>query len=305
MWPALPFLLLGMPLRPGQSGVSTERPMISVDVNLVMVRVTVCDRKGEFVPGLSKEDFHVFEDGQPQTIRLFQHEDMPVSVGLVVDNSTSMAPKRPGVVLAALEFIHSSNPRDEMFVVNFNERVSLGLPPTQLFSTGSSQLIQALNGVPARGKTALYDAIENGLAHLRKASRQKKVLIVISDGGDNASRHKLPQVIEDAERSDVVIYTIGLFDDYDEDRNPGVLTKLARATGGEVFLPSESGKVGPICKRIAEDIRHQYTIGYAPSDPKLDNTYRTIRVKVTRPHGGGVLVRTRAGYIASPLAGER
>jgi VWFA-related protein len=212
-----------------------------------------------------------------------------------------MSPKRPGVVLAALEFIHSSNPQDEMFVVNFNERVSLGLPPTQLFSTGTSQLIQALNGVAARGKTALYDAIESGLTHLSKASRQKKVLVVISDGGDNASR----QVIEDAERSDVVIYTIGLFDDYDDDQNPGVLTKLARATGGEVFLPSESSKVGPICKRIAEDIRQQYTIGYAPSNGKLDNTYRTIRVTATRPHGGRVSVRARAGYIASPPAGER
>ncbi len=153
--------------------------------------------------------------------------------------------------------------------------------------------------------TALYDAIEDGLAHLKKASRQKKVLIVVSDGGDNASRHKLPEVIEDAERSDVIIYTIGLFDDYDSDRNPGVLKKLARATGGEVFLPREYSEVGPICKRIAEDIRHQYTIGYEPSDAKLDDTYRTIKVTAARPHGGSFLVRTRAGYIASPQVGER
>jgi VWFA-related protein len=245
------------------------------------------------------------EDGQPQTLSLFNHEDMPVSVGLVVDNSTSMARKRNDVILAALEFVHSSNPQDEMFVVNFNERVSLGLPSTQLFSTSSSELIQALNGVPARGMTALYDAIEAGLAHLKKASRQKKVLIVISDGGDNASHHKLSRVLEDAERSNVIIYTIGLFDDYDHDRNPGVLKKLARVTGGEEFLPDESSKIVMLCKHIAEDIRHQYTIGYTPSDQKLNDTYRTVRVTVTNPHGGSVFVRTRTGYIASPENGDQ
>ncbi len=139
LWRLLPLLFLLIPAGSGQ---------ISVDVNLVVLHATVRDRKGEFVPGLRREDFHVFENGQPQTIRLFKHEDMPVSVGLVVDNSTSMARKRRDVVLAALEFVHSSNPQDEMFVVNFNERVSLGLPPTQLFSANSSELIQALNGVP-------------------------------------------------------------------------------------------------------------------------------------------------------------
>jgi Ca-activated chloride channel family protein len=301
LWCALPLLvLLTQPSLPGQSGASAGGATISVDVDLVVLHVTVRDRKGEFVSALRKEDFHVFEDGRRQTIRLFHHEDVPLSVGLLVDNSTSMGRKRGDVTAAALAFVRSSNPQDEMFIVNFNERVSLGLPSAKLFSTSAGELEKALNGVPARGQTALYDAIEVALAHLKKASREKRVLIVVSDGGDNASHHKLQRVLKDAERSDVIIYTIGLFDESDADQNPGVLKKLAHATGGEAFLPSGSSEVVPICEGIAEDIRHQYTIGYVPSNQKLDDTYRTIRVTATRPHGGKVFVRTRAGYLATP-----
>ncbi len=230
----------------------------------------------------------------------FKYEDVPVAVGLIVDNSGSMRRKRKEVTAAALAFARSSNPRDEMFVVNFNERTSLGLPDTELFSASTQELTHALNGVPANGKTALYDAIELGLAHLKKATLDKKALIVISDGGDNASHHTLSQVLESAGRSDAIIYTIGLFDEYDQDCNPGVLRSIARVTGGEAFLPKETSKVVPICERIAEDIRTQYTIGYLPSSQKLDNTYRTIAVTATGQHGEKLLVRTRAGYFASP-----
>lgn len=298
---SLLFLLLGVPLNlPGQSAVPGDGATIAVDVNLVVLHVTVRDRKGDFVSGLRKEDFGVWENGQPQTIRLFKHEDMPVSLGLIVDNSQSMARKRNDVTAAALAFVRSSNPQDEMFVVNFNERVNLGLPTTKLFSASAPELEKALKGVSAYGTTALYDAIEEGLAHLKRASCPKKVLIVISDGGDNASRHKLPQVLDDAEHSDAIIYTIGLFDEHDADQNPGVLRKIARATGGEAFLPAETSEVVPICERVAADIRHQYTIGYAPSNAKLDNTYRAVRVAAARQHGRRLFVRTRAGYIASP-----
>jgi len=300
-WRLLAFLfLVSAPGLPGQSEGSAVGPTISVDVNLVVLHATVRDRKGGFVSGLRQEDFHVFEDGRPQTIRLFQHEDVPVSVGLVVDNSASMAGKRKDVTAAAMAFVRSSNPQDEMFVVNFNQRVSLGLPAAEPFSASAAQLEKALNGVPAYGTTALYDAVEEGLGHLKKASLEKKVLIVVSDGGDNASHHTLAQVLADAERSDVIVYTIGLFDEHDADQNPAVLKKIARATGGETFLPAESREVTPICERIAEDIRHQYTIGFEPSNRKLDNTYRTIAVTAARPHGGKLLVRTRSGYIAAP-----
>ena len=303
LWGALLFFTL-LPEIFGQVGVSAERPTISVDVNLVVLHVTVRDRNGAFVSGLRSRDFRVKENGRPQLIRLFQHEDMPVSVGLIVDNSMSMRRKRRDVTGAALTFARSSNPRDEMFVVNFNERVSLGLPAMELFSTSSSELERALNGVPASGRTALYDAIESGLAHLKSATRDKKVLIIVSDGGDNASRHHLSQVLQDAESSEVILYTIGLFDEQDADTNPGVLRKLARATGGEAFLPGESSQVEPICQRIAEDIRHQYTIGYAPSDPQRNGGYRAIKLTATRPQGGELRVRTREGYIASEARTE-
>ncbi|MGA2725483.1 MAG: VWA domain-containing protein [Bryobacteraceae bacterium] len=271
-----------------------------MDVNLVVLHAIVRDRKGGLASGLPKENFHVFENGAPQEVRVFQHEDVPVAVGLIVDNSGSMGPKRKDVTAAALAFVRSSNPRDEMFVVNFNERVSFGLPDTQLFSASAAELERALNGVRANGKTALYDAIDDGLAHLRQATPDKKVLIVISDGGDNASRHTLGQVLEGVERSDAIVYTVGLFDEFDAGRNPAVLRRIARATGGEAFLPEETSRVVPICERIAQDIRNQYTVGYMPSNRKLDNSYRTISVTATGQHGEKLLVRTRAGYIASP-----
>jgi VWFA-related protein len=187
-----------------------------------------------------------------------------------------------------------------MFIVNFDGRVTLGLPAAKLFSASVPELEKALNGLPAYGMTALYDAVEQGLTHLKQARCQKKVLVVISDGGDNASRHNLAQVVEDAEHSDAIIYTIGLFDEHDADQNPAVLRKIARATGGEAFFPAETGAVVPICESIAADIRHQYTIGYSPSNAKLDNTYRAIRVAAARPRGGRLYVRTREGYLASP-----
>jgi Ca-activated chloride channel homolog len=293
--------LLLLVVLPGlaQEGAPAGGDTFKVDVDLVVLHATVRDRQGKFVPGLKKEDFHVFEDGRPQAVRLFRHEDMPVSVGLVVDNSLSMSGKRGDVTAAALAFSRSSNPLDQMFIVNFNQRVSFGLPPSEAFTASASELEKALNGFPAYGMTALYDAIEDGLAHLKMATAEKKVLIVVSDGGDNASRHTLSQVLGDAERSDAIIYTIGIFDEFDGDQNPGVLRRIARATGGETFLPSASADVTPICERIAADIRHQYTIGYAPSNQKFDGSYRTVKVTAAKAHQGKVFVRTRAGYIAS------
>ena len=298
---ALPlfFLAVGQCL-PAQTGPPPGDSTISVDVNLVVLHATVLDRKGGFVSGLRKEDFHVYEDGAPQVIRVFDHEDVPVAVGLAVDNSGSMSRKRKEVTAAALAFVHASNPRDEMFVVNFNERVSFGLPNTRLFSASAAELEGALNRIPANGKTALYDAIEAGLDHLKRAELDKKVLIAISDGGDNASHYKLGQVLESAGRSDAIVYTVGLFDEDDADRNPGVLRKIAGATGGEAFLPQHTSEVVPICEQIAEDIRNQYTIGYIPSNQKLDDALRTIKVTASGRHGEKLLVRTRAGYVASP-----
>jgi Ca-activated chloride channel homolog len=297
---ALPLaLLLAAPIGSAQIASPVDGATFSTNVDLVVLHATVRDRKGGFVSGLRQENFQVFEDGKSQTIRLFQHEDVPVAVGLVVDNSSSMRSKRKDVTAAALAFVRSSNPHDEMFIVNFNERVSFGLPNTELFSASPAELEAALNGVPANGKTALYDAIYAGLDHLKKATLDKKVLIVISDGGDNASHRTLTQIFDASGRSDAIIYTIGLFDENDEDSNPGVLKKIARATGGEAFLPMKTSAVVEICERIAADIRNQYTIGYSPSNQSFDSAYRTIRVLATGPHGQKYLVRTREGYIAA------
>ena len=275
-------------------------PTFSIDTNLVVLHPAVRDGQGGFVSGLRKEDFQVFENGQRQTIRLFQHEDVPVTVGLLVDNSGSMVRRRRDVAAAALEFVHASNPQDAMFVVNFNEKSDFGLPDTKLFSANPAELEAALNGVTAYGRTALYDAIEAGIAHVKRSSHDKKVLILISDGGDTCSHHKRKDVLEDAARSNVMIYAIGLLDEHDGDQDPHFLEHLTRVTGGQTFLPAETGQTVEICRRIAEDIRRQYTIGYMPANSALDNRYRTIRVTAHDAQGRRLRVRVRAGYIAAP-----
>ncbi len=268
---------------------------ISTDVNLVVLGVTVSDRAGGFVSGLGRDSFHVYENGRLQQPKFFLSEDVPVTVGLIVDSSGSMRPKRPETVRAALAFANSSNPEDEMFVINFNEHVSPGLPPGEPFTGSSQKLRQALLGRPAAGRTALYDAIVAGLKHLEKGSKGKKALVVFSDGGDNASRHTFQETLDLAEQSNAVIYTIGLFDEHDEDRNPKVLKRLARVTGGEAYLPGYNRDFAEICRRIARDIRNQYSLGYVSDNQEPG--YRSIKVTVESPHHGKLAVRTRTGYL--------
>ncbi|MGA3168974.1 MAG: VWA domain-containing protein [Terriglobia bacterium] len=288
--------------RPQETSPSQSRRgdeyTIRVNADSVVLHATVQNRNGILVSGLGKDNFQVYEDGVLQQIDYFSHEDIPVTVGLVVDNSGSMRPKRPEVIAAALAFARSSNPQDQMFVVNFNELVSLGLPADTPFTDQAAQLEVALSRIAADGETALYDAVAAALEHLKKGNQDKKVLIVISDGGDNASKHNLAQIMAMAGHPDAIIYTIGLFIAEDPDRNPGVLKRLAKDTGGEAFLPESVGEVLPICQRIARDIRNQYTIAYAPANRKQDGTYRVIQVKANAPGHGRLVVRTRAGYYA-------
>lgn len=271
---------------------------IAVDVALVVLHATVTDRGGGLVHSLGERDFQVFEDGVPQQIRLFINEDIPVTVGLVVDHSSTMRPKLAEVSAAARTFVRASNREDEMFVVNFNEKVSLGLPGTIRFTNSTAELQNAINNAPIQGQTALYDAIARALLELQAGSRDRKVLVVISDGGDNASARKLGQVMKLAGQSSAVIYTVGLFDEEDPDRNPAVLQSLAQATGGEAFVPKQLSEVVAICERIARDIRHQYTIGYVPIKPTRDGTYHAIRVLAQAKGRDKLFVRTRTGYIA-------
>jgi VWFA-related protein len=282
-----------------QAPAAGQNPFrISVDVPLVVLHATVTDRQGRVMTDLGEQDFEVYESGTRQHIQVFKNEDIPVAVGLIVDHSTSMTPKIADVTAAARSFVRASNPEDEMFVVNFNEKASLGLPAGTRFTDSTAELARAIADDSARGQTALYDAIAMGLAQLQKASRDKKVLIVVSDGGDNASHRKLDEVMKLAEQSNAVIYTVGLFDEEDPDRNPDVLKRIARATGGEPFLPRQTSVVAAICERIARDIRHQYTFGYAPSNAARDGSYRAIRVVAHTKSDGKLSVRTRTGYIA-------
>jgi Ca-activated chloride channel homolog len=284
------------------SSPSQSRPgdeyTIRVNVNMVVLRATAQDHKGVLVSGLGKNDFQVYEDGVLQQIQYFSHDDIPVTVGLVIDNSGSMRPKRADVIAAALAFARSSNSQDQMFVVNFNEKVSFGLPDNTPFTDQVAQLEGALSRIGATGETALYDAVAVALEHLKKGNRDKKVLIVISDGGDNASKHRLTEIMAIAGQPDAIIYTIGIFDEQDGDRNPGVLKRLAKDTGGEAFLPESLKDVVPICERIAHDIRNQYTIAYVPTNRNRDGSYRIIQVKANAPGRGRLLVRTRTGYFA-------
>jgi Ca-activated chloride channel homolog len=294
----LPLLLLICLV--GDAGSQAPPPyLISVNVHLVVLSATVRDREGRFATDLRERDFEVYEDGIRQSIRLFRHEDIPVTVGLVVDHSGSMRRKLADVIAAARTFVQSSSPEDEMFVVNFNEHVTLGLPGAIRLSNRPDELARAISNTPATGQTALYDAVFVARERLQAGSRDKKVLIVISDGGDNASSHSLVEVLSMARQSNILVYTIGIFDEQDPDRNPGVLKRLAQATGGEAFFPGQLSEVVAICERIAQDIRHQYTLGYVSSNAAAQpGAYRAIRV-AARPAGKAKLVvRTRSGYIA-------
>ena len=272
---------------------------ISIDVNLVVLHASVHDRQGHDVVNLRQQDFTLYEDGVRQTIRMFRREDAPVTVGLVVDHSSSMGPKLDDVSVAAKLFAQSSNPKDEMFVVNFNEKIFYGLGGPQRFTDQPAALEDAIARAPTAGQTALYDAIAAGLERLQTGHWEKKVLVVISDGGDNASTNKLPAILAMAERSNAVIYTVGIFDENDPDANPGVLRKLAETTGGDAFLPKTTGEIPGISRHIAEDIRNQYMIGYVSANVKPDGSRRSIRLVAEAAGSGGRLrVRTRKTYIA-------
>jgi Ca-activated chloride channel family protein len=272
---------------------------IKMMVGLVVLHATTENKKGVSVSGLDKNDFQVFEDGVAQRIETFSHEDIPVTVGLVVDGSGSMRPKHNDVLSAAQTFIQGSNASDEMFVVNFNEHVSFDLPDDVPFTNKPALLQQALAQSPITGETALYDALNAALKQLRRGTRDKKVLIVISDGGDNASsRSNLKQILTLAVESNAVIYTIGLFDETDLDKNPAALKQIAHATGGEFFQPETIREVVPLCAQIARDIRNQYTIAYTPTNAAQDGAFRSIQVRAKSQGHDHLVVRTRPGYFA-------
>lgn len=274
-----------------------EALRITVDVDLVLLHATVRDRSGRLVSGLRQQDFQVWEEGARQSVQLFLQEDTPVTAGLVVDHSGSMKRKLDEVVAGARRFAHSSHPLDQMFVVNFNEQVTMPRPSLEKFSSRPDELERAITNAPPAGMTALYDAIMAALERLQAGSRDQRVLVVFSDGGDTASTHTLNDVLAAAALSNAVIYTIGVFESGDPDRNPGVLKRLAKATGGEAFFPTELAEIVEVCDGIARDIRQRYTIGFVSSNPARDGGYRSLRLEA-RQAGRKLSVQARAGYFA-------
>ena len=295
-----PFVAVEQASQPS-SGVSDDGYTIRLNADMVLLSATVLDRHNALVSGLSKDDFRIYENGIRQQIKDCSHEDISVTVGILVDNSGSMAPKRDDVIAAALAFARSSNPQDQMFVVNFNDYVWFGLPADIPFTDQQVQLRRALSGIETVGQTSLYDGIVASLDHLKQGNRDKKALILITDGGDTASKHSLGQVVVLAQQSAAVIYAIGILDEQDSDQNPAVLKRIAKETGGEAFFPHSSRDITAICESIARDIRNQYTLTYIPKIASRDGRYRTIVVKASSHDRGHLSVRTRVGYLV-PLA---
>jgi Ca-activated chloride channel homolog len=281
----------------------SQLPSFSTEsTELVVVPVTVLDDRGRLIADLPRERFTVFDNGRPQTIAFFSNEDTPVTVGLILDDSRSMGPKLGQVIAAALTFARSSNPQDELFALAFNDAVQDPLPGKFLITSDLPAIESALSALRPDGRTSLYDALVAGLDRLADASRPRKILIVVSDGGDNASRATLDQVLARARRSNVTIYTIGLFDTNEVDTNPKVLKALARTTGGERFLPESPGRLIQDCQHIAREIRSGYTIGYVP--PDHDGAFHRVRVEI-QPADRRLTLRTRPGYFAAARMGER
>ena len=272
---------------------------LSVDVDLAVFNITVLDSAHRPVTGLATANFHVYEDGREEKIKIFQPEDTPATVGLIIDNSGSMASKQKDVVSAALAFIGASQHDDEIFVVDFNRRAWLGLPAASPFTSNVSELRAALLETRAEGTTALYDAVELALDHLKNGSRQRKALVLLSDGGDNASAASLDQVLRKAQQSSATIYCIGIYDTFAKDKNPGVLKKIAKVTGGESYFPTTSADLREIWPRIAGAIRGQYTIAYISSNLTHDGSYRTVKITAKDKRGKTLEVRTRPGYFGA------
>ena len=274
----------------------------TADTRVVVCNTTVVDKQGHLVTDLTKSAFTVLENGQPQEIRSFKHEDVPVSMGLVIDNSGSMRDKRAKVAAASLALVKDSNKDDEVFVVNFNDEAFLDLPHQKDFTNDISELEEALTRIDSRGGTAMRDAIRMSIDHLKeKAHRSKKVLVIVTDGDDNSSVISLENLVKASQQSEVLIYAVGLLSEEEKraaQRAKRALNDLTEATGGEAFFPKELTEVDRIAHQVAHDIRNQYTIVYSPSNQTMDGTYRKIQIQVNAP--GHPTVRTRSGYYATP-----
>ncbi len=268
------------------------------DTRLVVLHASVTDRKGKMLTNLDQNAFKVFENNQPQQVKIFRREDVPVSLCIIIDDSGSMLSKRSRVEAAAVAMVRESNPQDEVCIVNFNDDAYLDVP----FTSEPHKMEQGLARIDSRGGTAMRDAVNMSLDYIKSAAKKdKKVLMVITDGNDNASSISLEKVVQRSNQSDVLVYAIGLFTEeekHDAVKARRALNELTGATGGLAFYPKEVDEVQSLAVQIARDIRSQYTIAYTPTIQQLDGSYRQIKVTVDAP--GKPVVRTRSGYYATP-----
>ena len=273
--------------------------MFRKDVDEVLLHAAVIDDRQHLVTNLDRNAFTVYEDGKQQSIVSFHHEDIPVAMGIVIDNSGSMREKRNKVNQAALNLVRSSNPRDEVFIVNFNDEYYLD----QDFTNDLLKLKEALEKIDARGGTALYDAVVASADHLKRDGRlEKKILFVVTDGEDNASNESLEQAVKHLqEENGPSVYAIGILGDEEHPKRARrALEIIAQRTGGIAFFPKTLDEVDQISRTIANDIRNQYAIGYKPTNPKSTGGFRQIRVEAKAKGRGKLIVRTKSGYYAGP-----
>lgn len=304
--PQTPNITIPPPPTEGQS----SGPIKST-VEMVVLHVTVTDDHGQTIDNLSGKNFRVFEDKIEQKISLCTHEDIPLTMGLVVDNSGSMREKRGQVNAAAMTFVKTSNPSDEAFVVNFNDTPYIDTDGD--FTNDQQNMSDALARIDSRGSTALYDAVIDSLTHLKKGHRDRRVLLLITDGDDTASEHTFADAIKAAEKSNATIYAIGVFSDDDRKNDKKmirdstrVLDELTEATGGKAYFPETLDEVTPLCQQVAKEIRDQYTVGYYPTNTATDGTFRAVKVDVAAAGHGKITARTRTGYFAqgAPASGN-
>jgi VWFA-related protein len=289
------FLAASCPLAGQESGQESVFKL-NIDVDLVEVHVSVTDAQDRPIGNLMKENFRLFEDRSEQDIAVFKHEDLPVSLGLVIDNSRSIEPRKQRLDAAALSFVRKSNPQDETFIVHFDDEVRL----EQDFTASIPDLERTLAKVKPFGQTAIYDALILALDHMDHAKEPKKAILLVTDGIDNASKHTLSEVIDATKRAHVAIYVVGLLSFSGGQKAEDALIKIAEASGGRAFFPQDVDQAQSAMERVARDLREQYTLGYFPINANRDGSWRSVRVEVTPPAGfppkGKLHTNYRLGY---------
>jgi Ca-activated chloride channel family protein len=288
---------------PPAKPLSDDDVTFSVGTRLVVLPISVADKGGKLITDLQQKAFKVYENGAEQPIKLFRREDVPVSLGIIIDNSGSMREKRQKVETASLDLVKASNPQDEVFIVNFNDDAYLDVE----FTNDIKKMEEGVARIDSRGGTAMRDAINKSIDYLKdKGKRQKKVLLVITDGNDNASRISLEKLVSRAQQSEVLIYAIGLLNE--EERREAKIAKraldsLSRESGGLAFYPKSPAEVDELTLQVAHELRNQYTIAYSPTVQEMDGSFRQIKVTVNGP--GRPIVRTRTGYYATPDSAKK